>query len=50
VEVSRRLKEEWENGHEYYALDGAPVSPPERSEDRPDPGALMWHRKELFAA
>jgi putative restriction endonuclease len=50
VEISRRLREDWENGHEYYAFDGAPVTPPEREADRPDPKALSWHRRERFAA
>jgi len=50
VEVSRRLREEWQNGHEYYALDGARVSPPERPADCPDPAALRWHRNERFIA
>lgn len=50
VEISRRLKEDWENGRDYYALDGAPVSPPERQADHPDPNALSWHRRERFAA
>lgn len=50
VEISRRLREDWENGREYYAFDGAPVSPPQREVDRPDPAALLWHRSERFAA
>ncbi|MGA8014354.1 MAG: HNH endonuclease [Candidatus Dormiibacterota bacterium] len=50
VDVSRRLKEDWENGHEYYAFEGAPVTPPIHEADRPDPAALLWHRTQRFAA
>lgn len=50
VEISGRLRDDWENGREYHALNGAPLSPPAREADRPDPGALLWHRRERFAA
>ena len=50
VRISGRLKQDWENGHEYYALDGAPVAVPDRPADRPDPDALSWHRRARFAA
>ena len=35
-EVSRRIKEEFENGRDYYALHGRSVQPPERLTARPD--------------
>lgn len=51
VEVSRRLKDDWENGRDYYALDGSPISLPARGDERPDPDALLWHRRHWgFAA
>jgi putative restriction endonuclease len=48
-EVSRRIKEEFENGREYYALHGREVWVPERPDTRPDPIALRWHN-EAFRA
>lgn len=47
-EVSRRIKEEFENGRDYYALDGSEVTPPLRSEYRPDDEALRWHNEHCF--
>jgi putative restriction endonuclease len=47
-EVSRRIKEEYENGRMYYALHGTPISVPERKGQRPDPLALRWHNDERF--
>ena len=47
-EVSRRIKEEFENGRDYYALNGKPVAVPDRIDLRPDPTALAWHNSELF--
>jgi putative restriction endonuclease len=46
--VSRRIKEEFENGRDYYRLDGSPIIPPDRSEWRPDLSALRWHNENLF--
>jgi len=48
--VSGRIREEWENGREYYALDGRAVRPPALDTDRPDPQALQWHLRERFVA
>ena len=46
--VSRRLKDEFENGRTYYAYDGNAVRVPEREADRPDRELLAWHVKERF--
>ena len=46
--VSRRLKEEWENGRTYYAHHGKPIALPRRASDRPDPVLLRWHNHEVF--
>jgi putative restriction endonuclease len=46
-EVSRRIKEEFENGKHYYALHGQEISVPADLRLRPDPAALQWHN-ELF--
>jgi putative restriction endonuclease len=49
VEVSKRIKEEYENGREYYKLDGQRLLVvPERQEDQPAPDFLRWHRETLF--
>ncbi len=48
-EVSRRLKDEYENGKVYYALDGAPLKViPGRESLRPSPDALEWHATNVF--
>ena len=36
-EVSRRIREEFDNGKHYYALHGQQIEPPEDVEQRPDP-------------
>jgi putative restriction endonuclease len=48
VQVSRRIREEFENGRHYYAMDGATLRLPSRREFRPDPIALEWHLEEVF--
>jgi putative restriction endonuclease len=45
--VSERLKQEWENGKAYYALQGK-VALPRSASDRPDPDALRWHNDHVF--
>jgi putative restriction endonuclease len=47
-EVSRRIKEEFENGRDYYALNGRPVAVPDRIDARPNPTALSWNNAERF--
>lgn len=47
-EVSRRIKEEFENGRHYYALHGQPLVLPERPTDRPDLAALTWHNENRY--
>lgn len=47
-EVSKRIREEFENGRDYYALHGSTVSVPEGSELRPDKKALAWHNEKRF--
>lgn len=44
VEVSRRIREEFENGRHYYALHGEQlVVLPTRDSERPAPEFLEWH-------
>ena len=47
-EVSRRIKEEFDNGRHYYALHGQRISVPREATQRPDPDALTWHNEHCF--
>src|SRR3954447_25550201 len=47
-EVSRRIREEFENGRHYYELHGAQIALPDQPERRPDPSALRWHNENRF--
>lgn len=47
-EVSRRIREEFENGRHYYALHGQEVASPSSLIHKPDPEALRWHNSERF--
>jgi len=47
-EVSRRIREEFENGRDYYAMHGTAIRVPNRSESQPDPDALRWHNENIF--
>lgn len=47
-EVSRRIREEFENGRHYYALHGTSVAVPDRPDFRPDRSALAWHNASRF--
>ncbi|MEQ8484676.1 MAG: HNH endonuclease [Pseudomonadales bacterium] len=47
-EVSRRIRDEFENGREYYKLHGQGISTPEAATGRPDASALAWHNDNRF--
>lgn len=47
-EVSKRIREEYENGRHYYALHGANVAVPDDLLKRPDASALTWHNENCF--
>lgn len=47
-EVSRRIKEEFDNGRHYYELHGKPIFAPDDILRRPDPEALRWHNEQAF--
>jgi putative restriction endonuclease len=47
-EVSRRIKEEFENGRDYYALHGRPVCVPADLNRQPDRQALTWHNENRY--
>jgi putative restriction endonuclease len=47
-EVSRHIREDYENGRDYYALHGREIHPPKVPAQRPDPAALAWHNEFRF--
>jgi putative restriction endonuclease len=49
VEVSRKIKEEFENGRDYYALHGRKlVVVPAAPRDRPSSHFLEWHNSNIY--
>jgi putative restriction endonuclease len=48
--VSRRLREEFGNGEQFYSRAGQTINVPERRHDRPNPEFLEWHVDEVFQA
>ncbi len=48
IEVSRRLREDYQNGRTYYPLHGQRITVPERIDLQPDPSLLAWHNEEVF--
>jgi putative restriction endonuclease len=47
-EVSRRIRDEYQNGKHYYALHGHTIDAPTDVALRPDPHALTWHNEHCF--
>jgi putative restriction endonuclease len=47
-EVSRRIREEFENGRQYYALHGQAVAKPNEPKRQPDVSALTWHNETRY--
>ena len=51
IEISRRIKEEFDNGKEYYPLHGRPLrAVPESQLERPSREFLAWHNSTVFVA
>jgi putative restriction endonuclease len=48
VEVSRRFKDEFDNGKEYYALQGKTILLPENPLFRPSAEQLTWHNENRY--
>ena len=48
VEVSARLREDYENGRSYYPFHGQQVLAPRRSVDRPSAEFLRWHNETRY--
>ena len=50
VEVSRRIKEEFSNGREYYAYHGSQLKAlPKKSTERPAKEFLEWHQRHFLS-
>ncbi len=47
-EVSRRIREEFQNGRDYYAFHGRPIRLPATEAHHPDSGLLRWHNENVF--
>jgi putative restriction endonuclease len=47
-EVSRRIRDEFENGRDYYAMHGREIRIPKPSRLQPDRTALDWHNINRF--
>jgi putative restriction endonuclease len=48
VEVSRRIKEEFENGRDYYRLQGSPIRLPADPANHPSLDYLEWHNSNIY--
>lgn len=48
LNVSRRIREEFQNGRHYYAHHGERIALPADPGRRPDPAALAWHNENVF--
>ncbi len=48
VEVSGRIKEEFENGQEYYSVHGSPIALPDARELCPAQEFLIWHNENVY--
>lgn len=46
--VSPAIRDLYENGRDYYALDGDELRPPGLAQATPSPEALSWHNEEIF--
>jgi putative restriction endonuclease len=48
VEVSRRIREEFENGRDYYRHHGGTIRLPRVPANRPSPEFLEWHNAHIY--
>jgi hypothetical protein len=46
--VSKRIKEEFNDGAEYYAMQGRQIHLPEIQQFRPSKEGLSWHNETVF--
>ena len=47
-EVSRKVKEDFDNGRHYYSLHGNQIYLPANPKLQPGPEYLAWHNEEVF--
>ena len=47
-EVTRRIRQEFENGRQYYELHGRKIAVPDDLQSRPDRAPLEWHSGNRF--
>jgi len=47
-EVSRKIKEEFENGRDYYSLHGRELWLPANPTDRPSQEYVKWHNENIY--
>ncbi|WP_245262079.1 HNH endonuclease [Mesorhizobium sp. WSM3626] len=47
-EVSRRIREEFENGRHYYELHGSAITLPVIQDAKPEAEALVWHNESRY--
>lgn len=47
-EVSGQVREEFENGRDYYAMHGNKIVVPKKVVDRPDTEVLSWHNERIY--
>lgn len=50
LEVSKQLKDHFQNGRSYYPLHGTEIGVPRSISQRPDPALLRWHNENKFLA
>ncbi len=49
IEVSKRIKEDYGNGREYYAMHGQELSIlPDNAKDRPKKEFIRWHNEKIY--
>lgn len=48
LRVSRRLRDDFDNGKYYLQFDGHPITLPMNPQDQPDTEALEWHSDSIF--
>ena len=48
IEVSRRIKEEFDNGREYYGMHGTLIQLPQAQARRPAADFLKWHNENVY--
>ncbi len=48
VEISRRIREEFDNGGYYFTFHGQKINLPQRLVDQPSGEFLSWHNEKIF--